>query len=140
MCMVNSMVLMIHGFSNYRSVTDIGAKKMSKGSESGADTIQVYCRIRPVDESFANYSIEQSFEKSNLLFKKPKSAEAGVINNSLENFNFTFNGIFDHQVDQEEVFERCAKKCVLSAMEGYNSTIFAYGQSGSGKWLFRIVI
>ncbi|EFC47174.1 kinesin-9 [Naegleria gruberi] len=104
---------------------------MSKSE--GSDTIQVYCRIRPVSESHCQYSIEQTFDNAVLHFKKPRSDEAGYINNTIENYEYKYTGIFDQQVDQDEIFDRCAKKCVLSALEGYNSTIFAYGQSGSGK-------
>lgn len=109
---------------------------MSKDNngQNNPDTIQVYCRIRPVDESKANYLIDKSFEQSVLHFRKPRSIEAGPVNNSIESYNFPFTGVFDQNVDQDEVFERCAKKCVMSAIEGYNSTIFAYGQSGSGMY------
>jgi centromeric protein E len=32
-----------------------------------------------------------------------------------------------------DIFENEAKKLVLSALDGYNVTIFAYGQTASGK-------
>jgi hypothetical protein len=32
-----------------------------------------------------------------------------------------------------QIFEDNAKKLILSALEGYNVTIFAYGQTSSGK-------
>lgn len=47
--------------------------------------------------------------------------------------NFKFTEIFDTDVSQEELFDKVAKPTVLSALEGFNGTIFAYGQSGSGK-------
>jgi kinesin family protein 3/17 len=34
---------------------------------------------------------------------------------------------------QSEVYETTAKPAVMSILEGYNSTIFAYGQTGTGK-------
>jgi kinesin family protein 3/17 len=34
---------------------------------------------------------------------------------------------------QADVYENTAKSAVLSVLEGYNSTIFAYGQTGTGK-------
>jgi len=33
----------------------------------------------------------------------------------------------------EEIFESEGKKLVLSALEGFNVTIFTYGQTASGK-------
>jgi len=35
--------------------------------------------------------------------------------------------------NQQEVYEQTAKPAVISILEGYNSTIFAYGQTGTGK-------
>ena len=46
---------------------------------------------------------------------------------------FTFDEVFDLDTSQEEVFQTSAKPAVISVLEGYNSTIFAYGQTGTGK-------
>jgi len=46
---------------------------------------------------------------------------------------FTFDYVFDLDATQEEVYNSTAKSAVLSMLEGYNSTIFAYGQTGTGK-------
>merc|ERR1719326_1800839 len=44
---------------------------------------------------------------------------------------FTFDAVFMPGT-QEEVFEDC-QDLVQSAADGYNVTIFAYGQTGAGK-------
>ncbi|KAF9918731.1 hypothetical protein BX616_006261 [Lobosporangium transversale] len=44
--------------------------------------------------------------------------------------------IFDHALtgsDNEEIYNSSVKNLVQSAMEGYNGTVFAYGQTSSGK-------
>ena len=46
---------------------------------------------------------------------------------------FTFDDVFDIDSNQEEVYTVSAKPAVNSVLEGYNSTIFAYGQTGTGK-------
>ena len=46
---------------------------------------------------------------------------------------FTFDEVFDIESSQEEVYSILAKPAVNSVLEGYNSTIFAYGQTGTGK-------
>ena len=46
---------------------------------------------------------------------------------------FTFDEVFDIDSSQEEVYSISAKPAVNSVLEGYNSTIFAYGQTGTGK-------
>ena len=34
---------------------------------------------------------------------------------------------------QEEMIQHCAKRVCDNSLKGYNGTIFAYGQAGSGK-------
>lgn len=46
---------------------------------------------------------------------------------------FTFDYVFDMDSSQHEVYETTAKPAVISILQGYNSTIFAYGQTGTGK-------
>merc|ERR1740138_1794956 len=45
--------------------------------------------------------------------------------------NFSFDAVFMPGT-QDEVFEDC-KDLVQSAVDGYNVTMFAYGQTGAGK-------
>merc|ERR1712217_149446 len=46
-------------------------------------------------------------------------------------YEFTFNAVFTPGT-QDEVFDHC-RDLVQSALDGYNVTIFAYGQTGAGK-------
>ena len=46
---------------------------------------------------------------------------------------FTFDHVYDQDCDQKYVYETTAKEAVLSTLEGYNATILAYGQTGTGK-------
>ena len=46
---------------------------------------------------------------------------------------FTFDHIFDQESNQLEVYTKAAKPSIKSLFEGYNSTILAYGQTGTGK-------
>ena len=46
---------------------------------------------------------------------------------------FTFDYIFDQDSTQVEIYLKAAKPSVESLLEGYNSTILAYGQTGTGK-------
>jgi kinesin family protein 3/17 len=47
--------------------------------------------------------------------------------------SFTFDTCFDYTVGQRVVYEKCARPVVNQVMDGYNGTIFAYGQTGTGK-------
>ena len=46
---------------------------------------------------------------------------------------FTFDNVFDWNCTQSEVYNETAKPIVDSVLEGYNGTVFAYGQTGTGK-------
>jgi len=46
---------------------------------------------------------------------------------------FTFDHAYDCNSCQEDIYDECAQPLVQNVMEGYNGTIFAYGQTGTGK-------
>lgn len=46
---------------------------------------------------------------------------------------FTFDYTYDQNSRQEEIYQMCAFRIVESVLQGYNGTIFAYGQTGTGK-------
>lgn len=46
---------------------------------------------------------------------------------------FTFDKTFGEEVDNRQVYDSVAKGIVSSVVEGLNGTIFAYGQTSSGK-------
>jgi kinesin family protein 6/9 len=48
-------------------------------------------------------------------------------------YDFQFNGIFEQNSSQEEIFEIIGKKIIKKSIEGYNNSVFCYGQTGSGK-------
>lgn len=47
--------------------------------------------------------------------------------------NFTFDNVYDWNCQQVDIFTDCAHPIVNNILEGYNGTIFAYGQTGTGK-------
>ena len=53
--------------------------------------------------------------------------------NYFQYHRFTFDRIFDINSTQDEVYNISALPAVESVLSGYNSTIFAYGQTGTGK-------
>ena len=49
------------------------------------------------------------------------------------NLSFTYDYIFDHKVNQDNVYNVAVKPLIAQFIDGYNATIFAYGQTDSGK-------
>ncbi len=46
---------------------------------------------------------------------------------------FTFDTVFSETASQRKLYDTCAAPVVQSVLEGYNGTVFAYGQTGAGK-------
>ena len=48
-------------------------------------------------------------------------------------YDFKFSRTFDEKATQSEIFDTVARKIVDRFIEGYNGTVFAYGQTSTGK-------
>lgn len=46
---------------------------------------------------------------------------------------YSFDNIFPEDADQEKVYNDAVKPFVDCVKKGYNCTVFAYGQTGTGK-------
>ncbi len=57
-----------------------------------------------------------------------------VDNNHMVTYhNFAFDHVYGADSTQTSVYDNTARPAVLSVLEGYNATILAYGQTGTGK-------
>uniref|UniRef100_A0A3Q3JIV3 Kinesin-like protein n=1 Tax=Monopterus albus TaxID=43700 RepID=A0A3Q3JIV3_MONAL len=83
--------------------------------------IKVLCRFRPLNQS----EIIRG-DKFIPLFQ----GEDTVI---LGGKSYVFDKVFPTNTTQEQVYSACAKQIVRDVLGGYNGTIFAYGQTSSGK-------
>ena len=63
----------------------------------------------------------------------PSTLEAMMHAESYGNHRFTFDAVYGPESHQEDVYESCAKPAVTSTLAGYNATMIAYGQTGTGK-------
>ena len=54
-------------------------------------------------------------------------------NCSEQSKQFSFDAVFSENATQRKIYDTCAAPVVQSVLEGYNGTIFAYGQTGCGK-------
>uniref|UniRef100_A0A0N5BT99 Kinesin-like protein n=1 Tax=Strongyloides papillosus TaxID=174720 RepID=A0A0N5BT99_STREA len=83
--------------------------------------IQVCCRIRPLNET----------EKKNGYQFIPKfpSKESIIVGGK----TYNFDRVFDPACNQQQVYEGSAYHIVQDVLSGYNGTVFAYGQTSSGK-------
>lgn len=88
------------------------------------DSIRVVCRFRPLNDS-------EEKAGSKFIVKFPNSTEENCI--SIAGKVYLFDKVFKPNASQEKVFNESAKSIVTDVLAGYNGTIFAYGQTSSGK-------
>uniref|UniRef100_A0A8C1XP69 Kinesin-like protein n=1 Tax=Cyprinus carpio TaxID=7962 RepID=A0A8C1XP69_CYPCA len=95
-----------------------------------SDNVKVVVRCRPLNEKEKMMGHKQSVavdeirgtitvNKLDMTSEPPKT--------------FTFDTVFSPDSKQLDVYNLTARPIVDSVLEGYNGTIFAYGQTGTGK-------
>ncbi|XP_061835041.1 kinesin-1 heavy chain isoform X1 [Nerophis lumbriciformis] len=84
-------------------------------------TIKVMCRFRPLNSS--------EVTRGDRYIPKFQGEETVVISSK----PYAFDRVFQSSTTQEQVYNACAQRIVKDVLEGYNGTIFAYGQTSSGK-------
>ena len=96
--------------------------------EELAVNIRVCVRFKPVSAS------EEEIISLNKASKCVKLVENTVqVVDILNPQVFTFDYIFGPEVDQSTLFNKIANPAINDLFSGFNSTIFAYGATGSGK-------
>ena len=98
-----------------------------KGKAGKSECVKVAIRVRPMNK----HEIE---ENSKLC------VEVDKVNNTVSVFNsrgnpktFQFDYVFPMDASQREIYDTVAFPIVDSIFQGYNGTVFAYGQTGCGK-------
>jgi kinesin family member 11 len=92
--------------------------------------VQVAVRCRPVNAD-ERKSGQPSVVTCNAENKTVQIATGPTGKKSMK--NFTFDKVFGMYSRQEEVFDSMVRPIVDEVLEGFNCTIFAYGQTGTGK-------
>uniref|UniRef100_A0A8C5GCP3 Kinesin-like protein n=1 Tax=Gouania willdenowi TaxID=441366 RepID=A0A8C5GCP3_GOUWI len=83
--------------------------------------IKVLCRFRPLNQS--------EIIRGDLFLPKFQGDDTVIFGGK----SFVFDRVFPTNTTQEQVYNSCAKQIVKDVLCGYNGTIFAYGQTASGK-------
>ena len=112
---------------------------LSSLQKTNKDFIKVFVRFRPLNE------LENDLLSDNCGWETPKyisDTQIGIYSTKEikdtnaqipSNLIFKYDKIFTSESQQNQIYENVGKRIVGDVMEGYNGTIFAYGQSGSGK-------
>mmetsp|Transcript_27410 Transcript_27410/g.87833 ORF Transcript_27410/g.87833 Transcript_27410/m.87833 type:complete len:869 (-) Transcript_27410:75-2681(-) len=99
-----------------------------KPAADAAGRVRVVVRLRPpvgkeLEDEDDTCVAEMVPEHNRVILRK----------NQWESDTYTFDSVFPMHSSQRRVYETAARPIVESVMEGYNGTIMAYGQTGTGK-------
>ncbi len=104
----------------------------------GDDNVRVVVRVRPFSQDEKNSKYKQIVHvdsiNGSVKLDPPENIDPST-NLARENPAkvFAFDTVFGMDSAQMDVYNRVARPIVENVLEGYNGTIFAYGQTGTGK-------
>ncbi|CAI9113523.1 OLC1v1014136C3 [Oldenlandia corymbosa var. corymbosa] len=100
------------------------------GHRAKEEKIVVTVRLRPLnkrEQSAKDHISWQCLDDQTIVYKP------GPLERIAQPAMFTFDKVFGPESLTESVYEEGVKNVALSALMGINATIFAYGQTSSGK-------
>ncbi|KAA0202013.1 hypothetical protein HAZT_HAZT006534 [Hyalella azteca] len=90
-----------------------------------SDNIKVFVRVRPPLAREEGETLHWKVTGSNSLMQ--------VTAHDKNAATFSFDKVFDQTADNEKIFSEVMQPIVEGALNGINGTVFAYGQTSSGK-------
>lgn len=119
-----STQLLSKPFPQIRRNTSIAA--MTTNNSNSSEAIKVAFRLRPLNDRE-----KQAGRKVCCVAHE----DEGVIVLESKEYSkqFTFDAVFSETSTQRRIYDVAAAPVVESVLDGYNGTVFAYGQTGAGK-------
>ena len=78
-------------------------------------------------------SAQEKAARSPVVVETPSIRELQVVEKSSLTKSFAFDRVFGTNSKQVDVYKVVAAPLVEEVLAGYNCTVFAYGQTGTGK-------
>ncbi|XP_066968368.1 kinesin-like protein KIF3B isoform X4 [Macrobrachium rosenbergii] len=106
-----------------------GAEAKMKGSASESVKVVVRCRPMNEQETAHGYTrvVDMDVDRGVVELRNVKAPETDPRK------TFTFDAVYDWNSKQLELYDETFRPLVDSVLCGFNGTIFAYGQTGTGK-------
>lgn len=103
---------------------------MSKNKSS--ESVKVVVRCRPLNKKEesngpAGGIVQMDLRLGQVILRNPRAAA------SEPQKTFTFDAVYDANSEQRDLYDESVRPLVESVLAGFNGTIFAYGQTGTGK-------
>lgn len=87
-------------------------------------SIQVAVRVRPINERESDSNVITTIQDSTIYIRNPEDRKKKT---------FAFDYAYDVETAQDTIYDDIGLKVVSNAFSGYNTCVFAYGLTGSGK-------
>lgn len=109
-----------------------GGEEQMQEPGKGEERIYVSVRLRPLNEKeISKYDVSdwECINDNTVIYRNNLS----VSERSMYPTAYTFDRVFSPDCSTRQVYEEGAKEVALSVVSGINSSVFAYGQTSSGK-------
>ncbi|CAJ1401673.1 unnamed protein product [Effrenium voratum] len=107
-----------------------GSFSSSGKLKSNSECVKVVVRVRPLSSKEIaegrEVIVHMDVKRHVAILHRPGGTERDAK-------DFTFDAVFNEQMTQQQIFDDTAADILDSVMDGFNGTIFAYGQTGAGK-------
>lgn len=109
---------------------DSNSSSHNKYDKEKGVNVQVLVRCRPMneDEMRLHTPVVISCNEG----RREVAAVQSIANKQIDR-TFIFDKVFGPNSQQKELYDQAVSPIVYEVLEGYNCTIFAYGQTGTGK-------
>ena len=97
---------------------------------TGSSAIQVVVRLRPMN------ALEERHGTLPVVTARTAEKTVTVVRGKgrkQQRSSYTFDDVFSAFATQEEVFDATVRPVVADVLRGFEATVFAYGQTGTGK-------
>eukprot|EP00051_Salpingoeca_urceolata_P000106 m.32823 g.32823 ORF g.32823 m.32823 type:complete len:1042 (-) comp10167_c0_seq1:14-3139(-) len=101
-----------------------------KGKHPKECNVNVSVRVRPRNEEEISRNSPNSVEASTALNQCRVKVKAGT---KIDTKTYSFDRVFGPDSTQVEVYRSVVEPVLLEVLQGFNCTVFAYGQTGTGK-------
>lgn len=103
---------------------------MSKNKSS--ECVKVVVRCRPLNRKEesngpAGGIVQMDLKLGQVILKNPRAPPSEPLK------TFTFDAVYDASSKQRDLYDESVRPLIDSVLDGFNGTIFAYGQTGTGK-------
>ncbi|CAI8592385.1 unnamed protein product [Vicia faba] len=109
---------------------DSNSSSYNKYDKEKGVNVQVLVRCRPLNED--EIRLHTPVVISCNEGRREVAAVQSIANKQIDR-TFAFDKVFGPTSQQKELYDQAVSPIVYEVLEGYNCTIFAYGQTGTGK-------